>query len=90
MAKAPTTKTARTASVTSSSPETAPPWNTTPASDTASTTDSAPAPLVAILMLVPQEGPTVSRLRGDVLTIGTHIDADEAQRLIDADFAEPA
>ena len=72
MAKAPTTKTARTASATSSSPET------------------APAPLVAILMLVPQEGPTVSRLRGDVLTIGTDVDADEAQRLIDADFAEPA
>lgn len=46
--------------------------------------------LIAIRMLVGQEGPTVSRIRDQELTIGTDIDGDEAQRLIDADFAVPA
>lgn len=40
-----------------------------------------------ITMLVGQEGPAVSRVRGQVLTIGTDVDAAEAQRLVDADFA---
>lgn len=55
-------------------------------------TSQAPAAalttLVSIRMLVGQEGPTVSRKRGQELTIGGDIDADEAQRLLDADFAE--
>lgn len=42
----------------------------------------------AVRMLVGQEGPAVSRAPGQQLTIGTEIDANEAQRLIDADFAE--
>lgn len=39
-------------------------------------------------MLVGQEGPTVSRVRGQELAVGTEVDADEAQRLVDADYAE--
>ncbi len=49
---------------------------------------AAPATLVSIRMLVGQEGPTVSRRHGQELTIGSDVDADEAQRLVDADFAE--
>jgi hypothetical protein len=50
----------------------------------------APAPATSdvIRMLVGQEGPAVSRVRGQELTIGTDIGTDEAQRLVDADFAE--
>lgn len=40
-----------------------------------------------IKMLVGQEGPALSRLPGQVLAIGTDIDADEAQRLVDGDLA---
>lgn len=42
-----------------------------------------------ITMLVAQEGPAISRARLQVLTVGTDIDADEAQRLVDAAFAAP-
>lgn len=60
---------------------------------------AAPAPAIetspaaitgaeTIRMLVGQEGPELSRVRGQVLTIGTDLDADEAERLVDADFAE--
>lgn len=40
-----------------------------------------------IKMLVGQEGPALSRLPGQVLAVGTDIDADEAQRLVDGDLA---
>ncbi len=40
-----------------------------------------------IKMLVGQEGPALSRLPGQVLALGTDIDADEAQRLVDGDLA---
>lgn len=50
----------------------------------------APAAPVAVRMLIGMEGPETSRKRGDVLTIGEDCDAGEAQRLLDADFAEPA
>lgn len=50
-------------------------------------TGAAPVP-AAIRMLVGQEGPTVSRVRDQELAIGSDVDADEAQRLIDAGFAE--
>lgn len=40
-----------------------------------------------IKMLVGQEGPALSRLPGQVLVVGTEIDADEAQRLVDGDLA---
>lgn len=39
-------------------------------------------------MLVGQEGPDLSRIRGQILIIGVDLDVDEAQRLVDADFAE--
>lgn len=44
----------------------------------------------AIRMLVGQEGPSISRVRGQELTVGEDLGADEANRLIDADFAEKA
>lgn len=43
--------------------------------------------MIKIKMLVGQEGPALSRLPGQVLAIGTDIDADEAQRLVDGDLA---
>lgn len=43
--------------------------------------------MTKIKMLVGQEGPTLSRLPGQVLIVGTDIDADEAQRLVDGDLA---
>jgi hypothetical protein len=59
----------------------------------ATSTEAAPpaAPAIeadVIRMLVGQEGPAVSRVPGQQLTIGADIDAGEAQRLLDADFAE--
>jgi len=46
--------------------------------------------IVSIKMLVGQEGPGLSRVAKQILVVGTDIDADEAQRLIDASFAERA
>lgn len=40
-----------------------------------------------IKMLTGQEGPALSRARGQELTIGVDIDAGEAQRLVDSDLA---
>lgn len=40
-----------------------------------------------IKMLVGQEGPTLSRVPGQELIVGTDIEADEAQRLVDGDLA---
>ena len=40
-----------------------------------------------IKMLCGQQGPEVSRLPGQVLTVGVDIDADEAQRLVDHKLA---
>lgn len=42
----------------------------------------------AIRMLVGQEGPAISRVRGQVLAVGTDVDSDEAGRLVNATFAE--
>ena len=90
MAKAPTTSRAtRTAAV--AAPATDAPAPDAPAGDApepdAPLTDD-PAQVLRIRMLVGQEGPAISRVRGQELTIGAEIDADEAQRLVDADFAE--
>lgn len=78
MAKAPTTRKTPSAKAASAAAATgaAPP------------ADAPALEADAIRMLVGQEGPAVSRVRGQELTIGTDIDADEAQRLLDADFAE--
>lgn len=73
MAKAPIAKTVRASA---SRPA--------PAATAATPATAAPA----IRMLVGQEGPDLSRVRGQELTIGVDIDAAEAQRLVDADFAE--
>ncbi|KTT72624.1 hypothetical protein [Sphingomonas endophytica] len=40
-----------------------------------------------IKMLVGQEGPGLSRLPGQTLTVGVDVGADEAQRLVDGDLA---
>ena len=56
------------------------------AADTATAADAA-AP-ETICMLVGQEGPDLSRVRGQVLVIGVDVGADEAERLVGADFAE--
>ena len=87
----PATDTASTAD-TPPANDTASTADTPPATDTASTADAPPPTdqLVAIRMLVGQEGPSVTRVRGQELTIGTDIGAEEAQRLIDADFAVSA
>lgn len=58
------------------------------ATPTAPASAAPPAAADVIRMLVGQEGPAVSRARGQELTIGDEIDADEAQRLVDAEFAE--
>lgn len=101
MAKAPTTRkaprakaapaaAAAPATINGASADTAAsgPPATTDAATTAPTTPAHPGAADAIRMLVGQEGPNVSRDRGQELTIGTDIGADEAQRLIDAEFAE--
>lgn len=54
--------------------------------DTAPALDTAGAE--TICMLVGQEGPDLSRIRGQILVIGVDLNAEEAQRLVDADFAE--
>lgn len=43
-----------------------------------------------IRMLTGQEGPDLSRVRGQLLEVGKDIGSTEATRLIDATFAEPA
>ncbi len=54
----------------------------------ATASPAAIAGVETIRMLVGQEGPELSRMRGQVLTIGTDLDADEAERLVRVDFAE--
>ncbi|MBB4152908.1 hypothetical protein GGQ80_000796 [Sphingomonas jinjuensis] len=41
-----------------------------------------------IRMLVGQEGPATSRVRGQLLEVGVDVDAAEAERLVEATFAE--
>jgi hypothetical protein len=44
--------------------------------------------LSEIRILVGQEGPGLSRVPGRTLIVGVDIDADEAQRLVEASYAE--
>lgn len=70
----------------SSAPAPAPAPAAPIAADTATASDAAVPE--TICMLVGQEGPDLSRVRGQVLVIGVDVGADEAQRLVDAEFAE--
>lgn len=66
------------------------PRRTTKPTNSTSEAGAPGAVPAAIRMLVGQEGPTLSRVAGQELEVGTEIGADEALRLIDALFAEPA
>ena len=90
MAKAPTTsrasRTAAAAAPAADAPAPDAPAADAPAPDAPAADEPAQPP--RIRMLVGQEGPAISRVRGQELMIGSEIDAAEAQRLVDADFAE--